>query len=139
MKGILIDPTAKTVTEIKGDFNQIRAIYAAIDCDTFDCVYLDHDLVLFVDDNGLLKAGQDFFRYGSYPQPLAGKGLILGMNDAGDSIGVPDDFLGEAQARVDFPALTLDRIDRGADRVDHPILGPNTRRIYSRPVFKSRA
>jgi hypothetical protein len=86
MRAILIDPFAKTVTEAEyeGDYHQV---YSLIHADTFTVVQLDDEGdALFLDDEGLLKEGQEFFAIGNYPSPLAGRGLILGTDDEGESV-----------------------------------------------------
>jgi|TARA_R110000824_G_scaffold122497_1_gene279694 hypothetical protein len=87
MRGILIDPTAKSVNEVDytGDYKQI---YKLCDFSVFDCFQIDPEHTLFVDDEGLLKDNNDFFRIlGGSPHSFAGKGLILGLNDSGASVG----------------------------------------------------
>jgi len=53
MKAILINPFNQTITEVEysGDYKEI---YKLIECSTFDCVNIDDDNTLFVDDEGLL-------------------------------------------------------------------------------------
>jgi len=103
---------------------------------TFTIVELnDNRDTMFVDDEGLLKLPKYFFQWRGYDQPLAGKGLILGTNDEGESIS---------------PVITLDRAKDNVvwandlefvelvpfeDTVDHPILGKNTPIFGNRPLF----
>lgn len=86
MRGFLIDPFERTISEVdyNGDFHQI---YKLIDCDTFTCVTVnDRGDALFVDDEGLInEKPQAFFGWYGYPQPLAGKALLLGNNVMGES------------------------------------------------------
>ena len=86
MRGILIDPFARIITEIDytGDFNQI---YKLIDCEMFTTVNVtDAGDTLFVDDEGLINGKpQEFFGWYGYSQPLAGKGLLLGSTFDGES------------------------------------------------------
>jgi len=81
MKGILINPFNKTITEVdySGDFKQI---YNFIDCNTFDVVMLCDADDLYVDDEGLLKDNRYFSWSG---RVFAGKGLILGHNEEGET------------------------------------------------------
>lgn len=84
MKAILINPFEETITEVEhtGDYKQI---YDLIDCRTFDIVNIIHTEDLCVDDEGLLKNNQRYFTFaneGTY----AGKGLLLGHNDEGESV-----------------------------------------------------
>ena len=58
---ILINPFDETVKEAVygGDY---REIYDLIECTTFDCVSLTSNEHLYVDDEGLLKDNQRYFR-----------------------------------------------------------------------------
>jgi len=87
VRGILIDPTARSVTEIQysGDYKQI---YTLCDFDLFECAQIDEEHTLFIDEEGLLKNNSDFFRIlGDPPRSFAGKGLVLGLNYEGESVG----------------------------------------------------
>jgi hypothetical protein len=85
-KAYLIDPVTRTVEEVNYS-NDFTDIYDLIDCDTFTCVNFNkHNDTIFVDDEGLFKSDQQFFHVQGYPQPLAGKGLILGTDDEGESV-----------------------------------------------------
>lgn len=98
---ILIDPFNKTITEVvwNGDFHHI---YQLIDCETYDCARINRQGdAIFVDDEGLFKEEQCFFKHDDYPQPLAGKGLILGCDAEGESI-MPSISLAEAQEKISF-------------------------------------
>jgi hypothetical protein len=85
MKAILIDPHSRTVAQVDfhGDYKQI---YTLIDADLFTVLELGEGETLFLDDEGLFREGQEFFAIGNYPHPLAGKALILGTNDEGESV-----------------------------------------------------
>lgn len=93
VRAILIDPFACTVTEIEHDAANYRNIYALISHEsmpvhTFTCAYtdmLEPGDAIFVDDDGLLKSCERFFKFAGYAQPLAGKGLILGSDDQGET------------------------------------------------------
>jgi len=102
MKAYLIDPVTRTVTEVEysGDYQQI---YKLIDCDTFTCVDLnEHADTVFVDDEGLINGKcTEFFLLRNYHQPLAGKGLVLGTNDEGDSVS-PSITLDQLKSQIDW-------------------------------------
>lgn len=91
MKAYLIDPFAKTVSEVEYDGNY-KNIYKLISSptnpvSTFTCVNVNEaEDTVFVDDEGLLgnMSTQEFFTLNGYP--LAGKGLVLGTNEDGDSV-----------------------------------------------------
>lgn len=109
VRAILIDPFACTVTEVEHDASNYQHIYTLLShesmpVDCFTCVYSDHlaeGEVIFVDDNGLLKPCDRFFVFADYHQPLAGKGLILGSDEYGDTVAATSD-LEAIRARVIF-------------------------------------
>ncbi len=92
MKGILIDPFACTVEEVEhdGDYRNIYTLltHETMKVTTFEAVYpawfAGRD-ALFVDEEGLLKDCDRFFVIAGNRQPLAGKGLVLGADDEGDT------------------------------------------------------
>jgi len=86
MKAYLIDPFKKKIEQVifNGDY---KSIYKFVECRAFDVVrvYTNED-VIYVDDEGLFVETQNFFIHRNYPTPLAGKGLVLGSNEEGDSV-----------------------------------------------------
>ena len=86
MQAILIDTPNQTIeiVDYSGDY---KDIYALLGCDLFTTVYLEGvgEDTLYVDDEGLYVENQVFFGIAGCPQPLAGRGLILGTDDEGDS------------------------------------------------------
>lgn len=87
LTGILIDPWEKRIKEVEVSQNDITDIYKLLDIQVFTVVGLSDSESLFIDDEGLFKNDQRFFYTELYPHnPLAGKGLILGLDRAsGDS------------------------------------------------------
>lgn len=94
MRAILIDPFAITITEIdipyKDDGEGFKLFYPLLSheihpVDTFDVVRLQDGDAIFVDDNGLLNDPQRFFLLRGYDNPLAGKGLVMGSDDDGNT------------------------------------------------------
>lgn len=87
MRAILIDPFTQTIEEVdySGDY---KDIYGLIECDLFTTVYLPNtsDDTLFVDDEGLYVENQRFFKIDGFEQPLAGRGLMLGTDEEGESV-----------------------------------------------------
>lgn len=110
MRAILIDPFTKTVTEVETE-GGLHDIYKLIGCDTIDAVYLaDGKHNIFVDDNGLTyNEPLPVYQWQGYPQPLAGRGLLMGYNDEGNNVGATMP-LGVVMAHVTFPALVIDEI-----------------------------
>lgn len=87
--GILIDVVNEEIKEVSLG-NDYKEIYPFLNCERFDVVSIDNDNDVFVDDEGLLNlnAKSKFFLLeGAYPTPLAGNGLILGLDsNSGKSI-----------------------------------------------------
>lgn len=98
----LIDPFTQTVTEVhyRGEY---KHIYDLIECDTYDAARINkHGDALFVDDEGLFKEGQAFFIHKDYPQPLAGKALLLGCRASDGETIAPTETLEQLQQNVRF-------------------------------------
>lgn len=107
MRAILIDPFKHSITEVEYSGNY-QDIYNLIDCDTFTIAPITHrGDAIFVDDEGLFKPEQAFFKHDGYPQPLAGKGLILGCDEEGETVE-PTISLADTVAAVRF--MTIDEI-----------------------------
>jgi hypothetical protein len=90
--GILIDPWKRSVTQVlcqSGDA-ALYDMYKFIGCDCIDRVVWPvpkstNDI--WVDDNGLLYEPMPAtFHVRGYPQPLAGRGLVLGFTRSGRSV-----------------------------------------------------
>lgn len=93
MRAILIKPDQRDqnpieVIDYDGEFKSIYKLISTEDHEVscFDCVTLDDKHTLFVDDEGLLRNPQHFMIWRDYPQPLAGRGLILGYDEEGESV-----------------------------------------------------
>ena len=102
MKAILIDVHTQSVTEVDHD-NTLDNIYDLLNCRTFDVVRIDEVDSIYIDDEGLFVDDQLFFEYGGDAQSvrLAGNGLILGVDDEGNSIS-PQTTVEEVEGRVGF-------------------------------------
>lgn len=98
----VIDPHTQTINEVqyRGEY---KHIYELIECDTYDAARINRfGDALFVDDDGLFKDEQRFFVHADYPQPLAGKALVLGCDmTTGDTIA-PTTTLEELREKVMF-------------------------------------
>jgi len=93
IKAILIEPLNQTVTEIAlVDRNDGCAkSIAAIICGSFlfDGARVMRDVVVWVDDNGLAMTGIGRFTLAGYPHELAGKGIVTGIDEQGETIDSP--------------------------------------------------
>lgn len=102
MRAILIDPSTKTITEVeyelKGDDGGYYAMRALVAPPTglIECVRLSKEVDLFIDEEGLLCNGPHpygYFKIGTFPQVLAGRGLLVGAPDyEGNCTGLPADL-----------------------------------------------
>lgn len=88
MHALLIDPANKAVTVVNlpdaGD--NLPTIYKHLQCERFDAVALSNGDTIYVDDEGLLKAPLHFFAVRGAPQPYAGRGLVVGVDERGRSV-----------------------------------------------------
>ena len=102
MKAILIDVYEKEIREVDYD-GTLDFIYFNLACRTFDVVRIDDVNSIFVDDEGLLRQNQLYFEYqisnGIFQ--LAGNGLILGVDDEGNSIS-PTLTVEDVKGKVNF-------------------------------------
>lgn len=108
MQAYLIDPKEKTVEscDYSGNWKEISDL---IECRWFDVAGTDKYSV-YVDDEGLCtNEDPHFFLIEGYPQPLVGKGLLLGPvdYDTGETTEAPW-TLEEARSLVKF--LTLEEV-----------------------------
>ena len=101
MKAILIDVKTQEIKEVEHD-GEIQNIYNLIDCRAFDLVRIDDVNSIFVDDEGILKDNL-YFEYSASGRvfQLAGSGLILGVDDEGNSIP-PTLTVEDVKGKVNF-------------------------------------
>lgn len=98
MKALLIDTPNHKVTEIDYD-GDYRSIYKLIRASVFTTVHIDAvdgtDVDVFVDDEGLINGnshGDFMVRTGPWgPTILRGYGLVLGVDEDGNSVDAPVD------------------------------------------------
>lgn len=85
IRAILIDPHARTITEIELKPDQVLdGLYQHIQCDCVDVVGVgSHDL--WVDDEGLMKDGVELFGIEETPQPYAGRGVLTCTDREGET------------------------------------------------------
>lgn len=98
---ILIDPYFKKIEEIEysGDWKDIKKL---LQCDIFTTVYMpDTTDNIFVDDEGLYVENQKYWQFAEYPQALAGMGLVLGCDDAGNSVSC-ESTLEQVKAMIEW-------------------------------------
>jgi len=98
MQAYFINPFSRNVTTVDydGDDKSIsRMIDASRGCLDVVRLYWNqmsiHDAA-FVDDEGLYVEDQTFWIHRNYPPPLAGKALVLGCDEKGDSVAPKTSF-----------------------------------------------
>ena len=84
MRGILIDPESRLICGIEVG-KGLQPGYDLIGCSVFTCVPMAGGDAIYIDDDGLFKPGLRSFMISGYPEPLFGRGLILGSNAKGNS------------------------------------------------------
>jgi hypothetical protein len=86
MRSFLIDPFRQEITEVIYS-GKVEQICSLIDADLFDCARINkHGDGIFVDDEGLFAEDARFFLHSDYPNPLAGKGMVIGCDmETGES------------------------------------------------------
>ncbi len=102
MKAILIDVQNEEIFEVEHD-DTLASIYKLVDCGTFDVVNIDGVNSIYVDDEGLFVEDLLYFKYTGTTDSvsLAGNGLILGVDDEGETIS-PTLMLEEVEQAVTF-------------------------------------
>lgn len=101
MRGLIIDPKAKTISPVDTD-GSLDDMYRLMNCDDINSVRVTRDDMLWVDGEGFLKPDLPVFRLAGYGHPLAGKGLVLGIDAAGESCSVSPVAEGLLRAKVQW-------------------------------------
>lgn len=98
LSGLLIDPHKKEISYHTFQCENYKSLYPILGCDLFDVVTLARGddgsvIVMFIDDEGLFKPNQTFFKvsfHGLSHMPFAGKALILKETAEGDLVSMLD-------------------------------------------------
>ena len=105
-KAFMVDPfdqSTSTVDLAVDDYGSILgSSKAVIDCNMIDIITLNDKHMAIVDDDGLLRNETRFSKLAEYPQPLAGKLLILGYDEDGESCSVDNDYVKELRKTTTF-------------------------------------
>ena len=88
ISGLLIDPFEQTVTEVElSEDSTFADAKKHMQLDgPLDVVTLSDDTMVVVDDEALLKNDQRYFKLTEFHQPLAGRAIIVGYDDEGETI-----------------------------------------------------
>jgi hypothetical protein len=78
MKALLIDPVTRTISDVTLSMRNLSGARALIDCEYVELSQVAPDGVLVIDEEGLLKQQQSFFRLPTCGHSFAGKALLFG-------------------------------------------------------------
>lgn len=97
IKAILIDPFTETVSQVTLVDTKLQTYYHLLGCDLITIAGLADGVDMILDDEGLLKdsKSQAYFKIGIGSQPFAGKGLIVGTDEEGNTVSVPENITTE--------------------------------------------
>lgn len=142
-KAVLICPYERIVREVElseseDNLDEMYALLShpehPIDC--FTSVHIDDRNWIAVDDEGLLKNPTHFFLFQGYPQPLAGRGLVLGLNSAGETVSTTFNARAIMQLVSFNDTLRVSGFTTLEDEIE-TVLG-RTRRITQTPEFTEK-
>ena len=109
-KAFLIDPFNNVIEEVKydygGKYTQITEYIATPEAPhpMFSTVNIDDQNTIYLDDEGLYRDTQAYFKWEGYHQPLQGRGLILGIDyETGESVP-PTITIEKVKYSVSFPS-----------------------------------
>lgn len=100
----LINPETKTIEAVSIDASKehLPQIYVHLGCTLITTAPVAGGDTVYVDDEGLIKGPvYQFFGLQGYPQPLAGRGLVMGSDGEGND-AAPALSLDEVKARLYF-------------------------------------
>ena len=97
IKAILIDPFTETVSQVTLVDTKLQTYYHLLGCDLITIAGLADGVDMILDDEGLLKdsSSQAYFKMGINSQPFAGKALIVGTDEEGETVSVPENITTE--------------------------------------------
>lgn len=106
MKAILINPEHHSITEVEYS-GTLQDMYELIDCTLIDAIRInEHGDTVYVDDEGLYNSNF-YWTSGDYPHPIAGSGLVLGTDMAGESISPVTTTVEKLENSVRFITLPI--------------------------------
>lgn len=132
VKGFLIDPKEKTISAVTHNAEDYREIYKLIDASPFTVVQLDNHNCIYVDDEGLLNNPRYFFTLKGYEQPIAGKGLVLGVGNMGETTSTSLS-LDRLKEMVGYQELSV--VDMVTEEAEVMIGGQKGWAIKTTPIF----
>lgn len=114
-KALMIDPFDQSTSVVDlavDDYGSILGSSKAVmDCSTIDIITLNDKHMAIVDDEGLLRNDTRYSKLAEYPQPLAGKLLILGYDEDGESCSVDNDYVKELRKTTRFLSVDFEGVE----------------------------
>ena len=114
-KALMIDPFDQSTSVVDlavDDYGSILgSSKAVIDCSRIDIITLNDKHMAIVDDEGLLRNDTRYSKLAEYPQPLAGKLLILGYDEDGESCSVDNDYVKELRKTTRFLSVDFEGVE----------------------------
>ena len=114
-KALMIDPFDQSTSVVDLAVDEYGSILgsskAVMDCSTIDIITLNDKHMAIVDDEGLLRNDTRYSKLAEYPQPLAGKLLILGYDEDGESCSVDNDYVKELRKTTRFLSVDFEGVE----------------------------
>ena len=114
-KALMIDPFDQSTSVVDlavDDYGSVLgSSKAVIDCSRIDIITLNDKHMAIVDDEGLLRNDTRYSKLAEYPQPLAGKLLILGYDEDGESCSVDNDYVKELRKTTRFLSVDFEGVE----------------------------
>jgi hypothetical protein len=105
-KALMIDPFDQSTSVVELAVDEYGSILgsskAVIDCSRIDIITLNDKHMAIVDDEGLLRNDTRYSKLAEYPQPLAGKLLVVGYNEDGESCSINHGYIDELRMTTKF-------------------------------------
>jgi len=131
--GLLIDPEAKTVTQV--DFHgSTPEIYKHLMCNTFELVTLPFSDALLLDEGGLFREPFHCFKLLGFSERFTGRGLVVGTTSDGEFTDpqITQELIDSLISWYDTRFTATIKTQSG--EMDHSIFG-NISVISNFPVF----
>ena len=114
-KALMIDPFDQSTSVVDlavDDYGSILgSSKAVIDCSRIDIITLNDKHMAIVDDEGLLRNDTRYSKLAEYPQPLAGKILVVGYDEDGESCSVDNDYVKELRKTTRFLSVDFEGVE----------------------------
>lgn len=96
-RAILIDPFTETVSQVTLVDTKLQTLRSLIECNIITIAGLADGVDMILDDEGLLKdsKSQAYFKIGIGSQPFAGKALVIGTDEEGNTVSLPENVTTE--------------------------------------------